>query len=57
MGAQYAFEKAVILRKSLSKLDLESREICGVLLNELESYSIDKQDEYWLNFNNTIELS
>ena len=54
MGAQYAYEKLVILRKSLSKLDLESREICGDMLNELESYSIDMQDEYWLDFNNAI---
>ena len=54
IGAQYAFEKAVIMRKSLSKLDLESREICGDILNELESYSIDMQDEYWLDFNNAI---
>ena len=54
IGAQYAFEKAVILRKSLLNLDLESREICGDMLNELESYSIDMQDEYWLDFNNAI---
>ena len=54
IGAQYAYEKAVNLRKSLSKLDLESREICGDILNELESYSIDMQDEYWLDFNNAI---
>ena len=54
IGAQYAYEKAVIMRNSLSKLDLESREICGDILNELESYSIDMQDEYWLDFNNAI---
>ena len=54
IGAQYAYEKAVNLRKSLPKLDLESREICGDILNELESYSIDMQDEYWLDFNNAI---
>ena len=54
MGAQYAYEKAVNLRKSLPKLDLESREICGDMLNELESYSIDMQDEYWRDFDNAI---
>ena len=54
MGAQYAFEKAVIMRKSLSKLDLESREICGDMLNELESYSIDEQNEFWRDFDNAI---
>ena len=54
MGAQYAFEKAVIMRKSLSKLDLESREICGDILNELESYSIDEQNEFWRDFDNAI---
>ena len=54
IGAQYAYEKAVILRKSLPKLDLESREICGDMLNELESYSINMQEEYWLDFNNAI---
>ena len=54
IGAQYAFEKAVILRKSLLNLDLESREICGDMLNELESYSIDMQDEYWRDFDNAI---
>ena len=54
IGAQYAYEKLVILRKSLLNLDLESREICGDMLNELESYSIDMQDEYWLDFDNAI---
>ena len=54
MGAQYAYEKAVILRKSLPGLDSETRQIFGELLNELESYSIDMQDEYWNDFNNAI---
>ena len=54
MGAQYAYEKVVILRKSLPKLDLESREICGDILNELESYSIDEQNEFWRDFDNAI---
>ena len=54
MGAQYAFEKAVILRKSLSKLDLEFRVIFSELLNELESVSIDEQNEFWRDFENAI---
>ena len=54
IGAQYAYEKAVNLRKSLLKLDLESREICGDILNELESYSIDEQNEFWRDFDNAI---
>ena len=54
MGAQYAFEKAVIMRKSLSKLDLESSVICRELLNELESVSIDEQNEFWRDFDNAI---
>ena len=54
MGAQYAFEKAVILRKSLSKLDLEFRVIFSELLNELESDSIDEQNEFWRDFDNAI---
>ena len=54
IGAQYAYEKAFILRKNLPKLDSETRQIFGELLNELESNSIDKQYEYWLDFNNAI---
>ena len=54
MGAQYAFEKAVILRKSIPKLDLESSVICSELLNELESDSIDEQNEFWRDFDNAI---
>ena len=54
MGAKYAFEKAVILRKSLPKLDLEFRVICSELLNELESDSIDEQNEFWRDFDNAI---
>ena len=54
IGAQYAFEKAVIMRKSLSKLDLESSVICSELLNELESVSIDEQNEFWRDFDNAI---
>ena len=54
MGAQYAYEKAVILRKSLPKLDLEFRVICSELLNELESDSIDEQNEFWRDFDNAI---
>ena len=54
IGAKYAYEKAVILRKSLPGLDSETRQIFGELLNELESNSIDKQYEYWLDFNNAI---
>ena len=54
MGAQYAYEKAVILRKSLLKLDLESRVICGDMLNEPESDSIDEQNEFWRDFDNAI---
>ena len=54
IGAQYAFEKAVILRKSLSKLDLEFRVIFSELLNELESDSIDEQNEFWRDFDNAI---
>ena len=54
MGAHYAYEKAVILRKSLPKLDLEFRVICSELLNELESDSIDEQNEFWSDFDNAI---
>ena len=54
MGAQYAYEKLVILRKSLSKLDLEFRVIFSELLNELESVSIDEQNEFWRDFDNAI---
>ena len=54
MGAQYAYEKLVILRKSLTKLDLEFRVIFSELLNELESVSIDEQNEFWRDFDNTI---
>ena len=54
MGAQYAFEKVVILRKNLSKLDLEFRVIFSELLNELESVSIDEQNEFWRDFDNAI---
>ena len=54
IGAQYAYEKAVNLRKSLPKLALESREICSELLNELESDSIDEQNEFWRDFDNAI---
>ena len=54
MGAQYAYEKLVILRKSLTKLDLEFRVIFSELLNELESVSIDEQNEFWRDFDNAI---
>ena len=50
IDAQYAYEKAVILRKSIPKLDLESSVICRELLNELESDSIDVQNEFWRDF-------
>ena len=54
MGAQYAYEKIVILRKSLPKLDLEFRVIFSELLNELESDSIDEQNGFWRDFDNAI---
>ena len=54
IGAQFAYEKAVNLRKSLSKLDLESSVICSQLLNEFESVSIDEQNEFWHDFDNAI---
>ena len=54
MGAKYAFEKAVILRKSLLKLYLEFGVIFSELLNELESVSIDEQNEFWRDFDNAI---
>ena len=54
MDAQYAYEKVVILRKRLPKLDLEFRVIFSELLNELESDSIDEQNEFWRDFDNAI---
>ena len=42
------------MRNSLSKLDLESREFCVDIFNELESYSIDMQYGFWRDFDNAI---
>ena len=35
-------------------MDLESSVICRELLNELESVSIDEQNEFWRDFDNAI---
>ena len=54
LGTKYAYEKAVILRKSLPGLDPETRQIFGDILNRLESNSIDEHDEYWGDFDKKL---
>ena len=53
-SADYAYEKVCILRKALSKLDQENRLLFGGIVSQLESFSIDEQDEFWNGFKQKV---